>query len=42
MVRQWQVSKDRSHPRERAMIDPVLKFLFDQDRDEILRLMRLP
>ncbi|HEX2691654.1 MAG TPA: hypothetical protein VHN14_33820 [Kofleriaceae bacterium] len=27
------------HPRERTLIDPVLKFLFDQDRDEILRLM---
>jgi len=25
--------------RERALIDPVLKFLFDQDRDELLRLM---
>ena len=25
--------------RERALIDPVLKFLFDKDREEIIRLM---
>jgi len=29
----------RENQRERTLIDPVLKFLFDKDRDEILRLM---
>src|SRR5512144_3032364 len=29
----------RETQRERTLIDPVLKFLFDQDREELVRLM---
>jgi len=30
----------RETQRERALIDPVLKFLFDKDREEIVRFAR--
>jgi len=31
--------RKREDQRERTLIDPVLKFLFDTDREEIIRLM---